>query len=265
VRRTPLNLAQYTHAISSNDLQKMLEEEARMVAADRLAVETMEKKNAVESYVYDMKGKMNESLSTFATDSERNKLVKLLEDTESWLYGEGEAATKSTYVKKLDELRAIGDPISQRKYENDNRYDALMTLRSTIEQYKLIATTDDPKYDHIEKEEKNKVITECETAEKYINDHMNKQEKLPKSANPSITVAEILKKKSELEKFSSATMNKPKPKPKVEEPKPKVEEPKPEPSTSEQNQDQPKSEENKSNPNAKQATTNDIPQQMDLD
>lgn len=46
----------------------MIEEEHKMIAADRLAIETVDRKNAVESYIYDMRGKINESLASFATD-----------------------------------------------------------------------------------------------------------------------------------------------------------------------------------------------------
>lgn len=45
-----------------------------MVAADKLAVETAERKNAVESYVYSMRSKVNENLSHFVTESVITKL-----------------------------------------------------------------------------------------------------------------------------------------------------------------------------------------------
>lgn len=49
-------------------LQRLTEEEAQMNAADRLIVETAERKNALESYVYDMRNKLNESLAEFAAE-----------------------------------------------------------------------------------------------------------------------------------------------------------------------------------------------------
>lgn len=40
-----------------------------MIAADKLVIETAEKKNAVESYVYEMRNRLSGNLSAFATDS----------------------------------------------------------------------------------------------------------------------------------------------------------------------------------------------------
>ncbi len=45
----------------------MTEEEGKMVASDRLAFETAEKKNAVESYVYEMRDKLSGVLSEFSS------------------------------------------------------------------------------------------------------------------------------------------------------------------------------------------------------
>jgi len=178
-----------------------------------------------------MRGKLSENLSSYAVEEDRESFSKLLDDTESWLYGEGEEVTKSVYVKKLEELKAIGDPMIKRQYEYENRYDALNSLRSTIDQYKMTATLVDPKYEHIEQEDRNKVLQECGNVEKWINEQMSKQDKLAKHADVVITCADIFKKKTELDRFASAIMNKPKPKPKPEEKKPeekKPEEQKPE-------------------------------------
>jgi len=75
----------------------------------------------------------------------------------------------------------------------------------------------------LKKTEKQKIVDECKKAETWLNTEMSKQDKLQKHVDPIITVAEINKKKVELEKFATPILNKPKPKPKEE---PKKEEPK---------------------------------------
>jgi len=147
----------------------------------------------------------------------------LLEKTEEWLYGEGEDVVKSVYAQKLAELRVLGEPIVRRKFEDENRYDSILQLRGIIQSLTLTAESEDPKYDHIEKTEKQKIVDECKKVETWLNTEMAKQDKLPKHADPIITVTEINKKKTELEKFALPILNKPKPKPKEE---PKKEEPK---------------------------------------
>jgi hypothetical protein len=113
-----------------------------MFAADKLAIETAEQKNAVESYIYDMRSKLNENLSAFANEELRQKFSKLLEDSESWLYGDGEDVQKSAYSKKLEELKALGDPIVKRKFEDENRYEAVMQARKVIQNFQLQAESE---------------------------------------------------------------------------------------------------------------------------
>jgi len=197
VKRIDLNITSHIpFALPIKQLNEMIEEEHKMIAADRLAIETVDRKNAVESYIYDMRGKINESLASFATDDEKIKFEKLLNETENWLYEEGENCTKSVYIQKLNELQALGNPIVKRKYEYENRYDALVSIRKIIDQYKTIASSEDPQYSHIEKEEKNKVIQECNNVEKFINEQMSKQDKLPKFVDPIILVETIQKKEN---------------------------------------------------------------------
>jgi len=213
VKRVDLVIAEQTPSLSDKQIENLHEEENKMAASDRLVFETAEKKNAVESYVYDMRNKINESLATFAVESARNLLIKKLDETETWLYGEGENETKSVYVKKLDELKEIGDPIARRKYEYDSRYEALLGLRNAIEHYRVAATSNDVKHEHIEAQEKTKVLDKCAELEKQINEQMAKQDLQPKHIDPLITCADILKKKSDLERFSNDILNKPKPEP----------------------------------------------------
>jgi len=231
VKKTNLIVQEKTSAIPAKELQLLSEEEGKMLASDRLAIETAEKKNAVESYVYDMRNKITESFSEFSTPGEKDTLSKLFEQTEEWLYSEGADATKSVYVKKLEELRAIGDPIGKRKYEYENRYEALVAIKNAIEGFRSTATSADPKYDHISKEEREKVISESATVEKWLTDMMMKQDKSPKNVNPVILVAEISKKFQELTRTCNTILNKPKPAPPKVEEKPKEEKPKEEKKT----------------------------------
>ncbi len=69
VKRVNLGIAeQRTFGYPEKELQRFAEEEAQMVASDRLAIETAEKKNAVESYIYDMRSKLADKFSTFASE-----------------------------------------------------------------------------------------------------------------------------------------------------------------------------------------------------
>jgi heat shock protein 4 len=115
--------------------------ELKMVQVDRLVTETAEAKNAVESYVYNIRSKLSGPLGDFVNKDDVEKFQKMLSDTEEWLYGEGEDSTKSVYVAKSVALRSIGDPIERRKFEHDERYSTLESVRKTIANAKLAATS----------------------------------------------------------------------------------------------------------------------------
>jgi len=265
VRRIDLKFSESHSGLTEKELMNLCEEEAKMVASDRLAIDTAEQKNAVESYVYDMRNKLNESLAAFSTEQSREQFSKLLEETESWLYGEGEDVAKNVYTNKLKELKALGDPIVRRKTEDENRYEAIMQLRSTIQAQTLLAESEDPKYEHIEKTEKQKALDEIKKAETWLVTEMSKQDKLAKHIDPVITVADINKKKTELEKFVAPIMNKPKPKPEPKKEEPKPEEKKEETKPNDAQQGAEAKEASKPNPSTPPKSSSEPNVEMDLD
>lgn len=63
-----------------------------MQAQDRQEKERADARNALEEYVYELRGKLSEgeSLHDFVAEDQRNKLVNQLDALEQWLYDEGE-------------------------------------------------------------------------------------------------------------------------------------------------------------------------------
>jgi len=71
----------------------------------------------LESYIYELRDKIDGVYSEFANEEEKAKLKTKLDQTEDWLYDEGDDCTKATYVAKMDEIRFIVGPIIQRYQE----------------------------------------------------------------------------------------------------------------------------------------------------
>ena len=92
--------------------------------------ETKERKNAVEEYVYGMRTKVTGALSDFVAPEAAESFVALLNATEDWLYEDGEDETKGVYNAKLEELKAIGDPIELRASEESARPGACALLQT---------------------------------------------------------------------------------------------------------------------------------------
>jgi heat shock protein len=114
VKVKDLNVEYFGQNIKPDVLNEFLEKEFKMVADDKLVAETEEKKNALEEYIYTLRGKLEDEYAPFASDEEKEKLSKLLMDTEEWLYDEGYDSTKGKYVAKYEELAAIGNLIKGR-------------------------------------------------------------------------------------------------------------------------------------------------------
>lgn len=203
-----------TSSLDPSFVEKLKELEAGMHAADKLVMDTEDRKNALEEYVYDMRAKLDERYSSFAQAAEKEKLNGMFLEAEDWLYSdEGEDATKSAYVAKLDALKAVGDAIVARYREAEERPKAMAQLRATLNDYISQATSSDEKFAHIADSEKQKVVEKCATVQKWLDDQNARQAEKPKNVDPVLTSVEIGKKREDVIYFAIPILTKPKPKP----------------------------------------------------
>ncbi|XP_014501310.1 heat shock 70 kDa protein 15 [Vigna radiata var. radiata] len=234
-------------AMSATDVQKAVEKEFEMALQDRVMEETKDKKNAVEAYVYDMRNKLSDKYQEFVIDSEREAFTTKLQEVEDWLYEDGEDETKGVYIAKLEELKKQGDPIEERYKEYTERGSIIEQLGYVINSYREAAMSSDPKFDHIDISEKQKVLNECVEAENWLREKKHHQDTLPKYASPVLLSADIRKKAEAVDRFCKPIMTKPKPPP----PKPTTPEaPATPPPQGGEQQQQPQQSPAQENPNA---------------
>ncbi|KAL0944218.1 heat shock protein hsp88 [Colletotrichum truncatum] len=117
VRKGDLPIVSGTASLSESARTALLEKESAMVMEDKLVADTEEKKNELEAYIYDLRNKLDDQYAEFASDEEKAKIREKLEQSEDWLYDEGDDTTKAVYVAKIDEIRAMAGPIVQRHFE----------------------------------------------------------------------------------------------------------------------------------------------------
>ncbi|KAG1829690.1 heat shock protein 70 family [Suillus variegatus] len=214
VKKHEIPFSTRTSSLDPSVVEKLKELEAEMHAADKLVMDTEDRKNALEEYVYDMRAKLDERYSSFAQAAEKEKLNGMFQEAEDWLYSdEGEDATKSAYVTKLDALKAVGDSIVARYREADERPKAMAQLRAALNDYISQATSPDDRFAHIADSEKQKVVEKCATVQKWLDDQNARQAEKPKNADPVLTSAEIAKKREEVIYFAIPILTKQKPKP----------------------------------------------------
>ncbi|KAI1377502.1 heat shock protein Hsp88 [Hypoxylon crocopeplum] len=117
VRKGDLPIVAGTTSLDVNAKNSLTEKEAAMLMEDKLVADTEEKKNELETYIYDLRNKLDDQYADFASEEEKDTLKSKLTESEDWLYEEGEDATKAVYIAKMDEIRAMAGPITQRYFD----------------------------------------------------------------------------------------------------------------------------------------------------
>uniref|UniRef100_A0AAR2KS60 Heat shock protein 4b n=1 Tax=Pygocentrus nattereri TaxID=42514 RepID=A0AAR2KS60_PYGNA len=201
-------------------LNLFVENEGKMIMQDKLEKERNDAKNNVEEYVYDMRDKLHGMFEKFITESDRDTFSLKLEDTENWLYEDGEDQPKQVYIDRLTELKKLGQPVQDRYTESEERPKAFEDLGKQLQQYMKIVEAfkiKEEQYDHLDEVEVQKVDKMVSDVMIWMNSKMNQQSKQSLNVDPVVKAAEITAKTREL--FSACNPIVTKPKPKVELPK----------------------------------------------
>ncbi|XP_069827780.1 heat shock 70 kDa protein 4 isoform X2 [Dendropsophus ebraccatus] len=215
--------------IGRDSLNLFVENEGKMIMQDKLEKERNDAKNAVEEYVYEMRDKLSGVYEKFVNEDDRNSFTLKLEDTENWLYEDGEDQPKQVYIDKLTDLKNLGQPIQTRYQEFEDRPKAFDELGKQIQLYMKVINAFKNKeeaYDHLDAADMEKVEKSTNEAMEWMNNKMNLQMKQNLTVDPVVKTKEIQAKIKEM----TSTCN-----PIVSKPKPKVEPPKEEQPAGEQN------------------------------
>ncbi|CAN6173292.1 unnamed protein product [Urochloa humidicola] len=195
IQRQDLPVAEYIYgAMSKQELLEAQEQEQQLAYQDKLMERTKDSKNALESYVYDTRNKLSERYRSFATDSEREEISANLQQTEEWLYEEGDDETEAVYCSKLEELKKLVDPIENRCKDDEVRAEAMRELLKSIVDHRMAAKS-------LSVPERDAVDNECNKAEQWLREGWQLQESLPKNVEPVLWAYEIKRKEEELDLF----------------------------------------------------------------
>nr|GEV31076.1 heat shock 70 kDa protein 16 [Tanacetum cinerariifolium] len=202
-RRQNVTVSVDVYGGTTRDALHQAQEMERKLADQDIKVEqTKEKKNTLESFVYDTRNKLLSSYRSFATDEEREGISRNLQETEDWLYDDGDDESEQAYTGRLEDLRKLVDPIESRYKEEDARAQAIKNLSNCIKQYYMAAGS-------LPTTEKEAVNSECSKAEQWLHEKSHLQDSVPKHSNPILLSSEINKRAEVLERmFKHITKNK---------------------------------------------------------
>ncbi|KAK3158891.1 hypothetical protein QOZ80_2AG0143020 [Eleusine coracana subsp. coracana] len=228
--RVPLKVIEKT-AGAGTILSKELYSEAksRLEALNKKDAErrkTAELKNNLESYIYSMKEKLEESadILTVSTEQERESFTEKLSEVQDWLYMDGEDAQANEFQERLDQLKAIGDPILFRLSELKARPAACENARLYLAELEKIVRNWETNKPWLPKKRVDEVVSEAEKVKRWLEEKETLQKSTPIYSPPAFTSDEVYQKVLDLQDQVSSVNRIPKPKPKIEK-KPAKEEP----------------------------------------
>jgi len=82
VRKGDLPISSATGSLEASMVAQMSEQESSMIMEDKLVADTENKKNELESYIYELRGKIDEEYAEFSNDAEKTKIKEKLEQSE---------------------------------------------------------------------------------------------------------------------------------------------------------------------------------------
>ncbi|KAK8462958.1 hypothetical protein SEVIR_1G298600v4 [Setaria viridis] len=172
--RVPLKVVEKTTG-AGTILSKELYSEAksRLEALDKKDAErrkTAELKNNLESYIYSMKEKLEEStdMLTVSTEQERESFTEKLNEVQDWLYMDGEDAQANEFKERLDQLKAIGDPILFRLSELKARPAACENARLYLSELQKIVKNWETNKPWLPKKRVDEVVSDAEKVRDWL-------------------------------------------------------------------------------------------------
>jgi heat shock protein 4 len=197
--------------LSQEQINHFYQEEFNMAAQDRVQEETKQKKNDLEEYAITMRSKLMDDLVQYVVQDENERLRKLCDEMEDWLYDEegGEDASRGEYVEKLEQLKKQIEPVRERYEEERTRQPSADELQTAVNTY--LAKLEQEDYAHISDEDKGKISNECSNVQGWLSDKLHMQSQTPKTQAPAVLTSEIKKKMKTLQRFVDPLLNQPKP------------------------------------------------------
>ena len=206
------------HGFGAKQIEDFTNLEDDMCKFDNAVLEVKIMKNHLETYVYDMRAALDTigNMKEFIKEDTRNAFLQELNETEQWIYDDGESAAKNVYQDKLSHLQLIGDPVKMR-FKFHEAYPSKLKEFQDILANIYQNAVDIPDESHITQEEKETLIKQWEENTNWISTSVSVQSTLPLHEDPAIDLTELEQRKYALQDLATKTLNKPAPK--QEEPK----------------------------------------------
>lgn len=127
-----INIFYVNHGLNRKEITDFYNLENQMQNEDFKIIKSNEIRVEFESFIYDIKAKINDEYGTFADEATKKSLFEQLESNQKWLAEDGKNANLEEFQARIKSLRDISDPIVRRKSAFDDISSSLNKLDNAI-------------------------------------------------------------------------------------------------------------------------------------
>merc|ERR1712228_551871 len=142
ITRNLMITGNFFNELSATEYNKMFELEANMINVDRIVHETDEAKNDLETYVYDLRDKLDASYADYIEPKLKESTNSTLTKMGDWIYDHGDEANKTQFLERLKQLKDIGDPMEYKKWEFEHRDQRVENFKKLVFKYQQLIKQD---------------------------------------------------------------------------------------------------------------------------
>ncbi|KAE9337282.1 Heat shock protein 17 [Phytophthora rubi] len=187
-----------------------------MEKADNKRRANLEAKNSLETFIYkahDALSAQESQIKEVTVPEQVESLQTKLEETEEWLYDDGDKVDAAEYKKKMDALDSDLSAILFRVAESKELPIAINTAQEYAFSTRELMNEWSTSKPQVTDEERSDVIEKLDELEAWLTESEASQKAAPKHEKPVVTSADVAKKVQGVKKFVAVLAKRPKPQP----------------------------------------------------
>ena len=179
---------------------------------DRSVLATASARNALESYIFESRSKLNddENVQKVSKEEERESLIATLTEAEDWIW-DVEVETEAVFKSKMRELRKLGDPIFLRATELEIRPKTIEMARKAIKQLYQYIDVLKLNYSWVSVNDTGRLFNMTERVETWLNERIAAQEELTLYDEPAFESYDVQRRVTPVLEYANKLLSKPRP------------------------------------------------------
>eukprot|EP00808_Paulinella_micropora_P027836 g3300.t1 len=103
--------------LSKDDIERMVNEAEKFSAQDKAHQERVMSRNALESYAYQVRNSVEDSLKSKLDEADKQKALSAVKEATDWLDANGETASKEDFETRRQALEEVCRPVISKAYQ----------------------------------------------------------------------------------------------------------------------------------------------------